>query len=429
MVRSTDSSARSRALRWLALAVALVAALALAACGGDSGGGDSGGDGGSASSSSSSSKPLVIANLEGPLADGGPDWTKGMEIAAREINDAGGVDGRPIEIRTFKKGLTAQESVEAYREAASDDDVLAAWVGGGGGLAIKAQADRVRLPFLASVGRIDLVEPVNPYAFAVSFNGEYATSAVSWAVANRGTRKIGVLHYETDFSEGLTPAIQRRCEELGCEVVSEQRASLDDSVDALIPQLTALKNSGADTYYIESLNPNAAKAARQLGMFDKPVITEQWLTVLAIAQATGKAAETMVFGAHKCRAPEVVARDDETRRWCEEYMAKFRAAYPGEPFALYSIYGNDAVNMFADAARRAMAAHDGDVDRESLREALEQFDGHGLRTSHGLVKSSPENHSLVGTWKQAYVDLTIKADGRSIRYVLAPGADPAGATP
>ena len=39
-----------------------------------------------------------------------------------------------------------------------------------------------------------------------------------------------------------------------------------DSVEALIPQLTKMKESGAEIYYIEALNPNVFAAAEQLGM-------------------------------------------------------------------------------------------------------------------------------------------------------------------
>lgn len=403
-------------LRPITLVASLLAAMTVIACGGD--GGDEG---------ANSKEPLVLAALQGPVADGGPDFMQGTRMAEQQINAKGGINGRPVEVRIFKKGLSAQETVQAYRDAASDDDVLAAWVAGGSGLALKSQADRVRLPFLASVGRKELTDPVNPYAFAVSAGEEYATSAVSWAVKNRGTKRIAVLHYDTDFSNGLTPAIRERCKELGCEVVTEQEAAIDDPVDALVPQLTKMKNSAADTYYIESVNPNGPKAARQLGMFDRPVITEQWLTVPAIAEAAGPAAGGMVFGGHKCRNPSEVAKSDPTREWCEQYIEDYEEMFPGEEFKLYSIYGHDAMMLFADAAKRLMDAGE-EVNRENISKAFEEFDG-SLRTSHGLVKSSPEDHDLIGSWHEAYLDQTVAFPDGKLEYVIAPEADPAGATP
>ena len=421
-------------LRWVVLAVLAVMAMALAACGDDDddsgGGGDSGGE---TQAAEKSTEPLVIANLVGPAADGGPDFTTGMLVAEKEINANGGVEGRKIEIKKFKKGLTPQESVSAYRDAAGDDSVMAAWLGGGGGNALKAQADRIKLPFFSANGVTDFYEPPNAYGFSLSLGGEYATSALTQVIKNNpDVKKIGVLHFETDFSNGLTPALKKRCEDLGCEVVTEQKAAIDASVDALIPQLTKLKNSGADAYYIECLNPNAQKAAVQLGMDDKPRMCEQWQAVPAIAAAAGKAGEGVIFGGHKCVGAAQVAEGDPTRAWCEEYVAKWQAQFPDkkDSFSNYSVYGHDAVTIFADSAGKLIKAGK-EVTRETLREQYEKYDGSedGLRTSHGLPTSSKDDHLLTGTWTEGYVNYTTKMNGKTPTYVLAEGADPAGAEP
>jgi hypothetical protein len=393
-VRLHREGKRHWSLRWVVLAVLSIVALTASACGSDNNN-DSTSTGAAATSSSDtgakapkSTEPLVIANLEGPAADGGPDFTTGMLVAQKKINDAGGVEGRKIEIKTFKKGLTPQESLTAYRDAAGDDKVLAAWLGGGGGNALKAQADRVKLPFFSANGVTDFYTPPNPYAYSLSLGGEYATSALTQVIKNDpSVKKIGVLHFETDFSNGLTPALKARCKELGCEIVTEQKAAIDASVDALVPQLTKLKNSGADAYYIECLNPAANIAAKQLGMDDKPRMCEQWQAVPALASACGTACEGVIFGGHKCVGA-----------------------------------------AFADAAGKLIKAGK-DVTRDGIREELEKYDGKGPRTSHGLPTSGPDDHLLTGTWTEGYVNYTTKMKGKVAQYVLAEGADPKGATP
>jgi branched-chain amino acid transport system substrate-binding protein len=421
-------------LRWVMLAMLAVIAMAVAACGDDDDEG-SGGGGGDNGGAAQSTEPLVIANLEGPAADGGPDFSSGMEVAAKEINAQGGVEGRQIEIKKFKKGLTPQESVQAYREAAGDDTVLSAWLGGGGGNALKAQSDRVKLPFFSANGVTDFYEPPAPYGFSLSLGGEYATSALTQVIKNDpDVKRIGVLHFETDFSNGLTPALKKRCEELGCEIVTEQKAAIDASVDALVPQLTRLRNSNADAYYIECLNPNAQKAAVQLGMDDKPRMCEQWQAVPAIAAAAGKAGEGVIFGGHKCvgAGEDILEEDDPTVQWCKDYVAKWQEEFPDkkDSFSNYSVYGHDAVTIFADSAKK-LIQEDEEVTRDSLREQYEKYDGSedGLRTSHGLPKSGPDDHLLTGTWTEGYVNYTTKMDGDTATYVLAEGADPAGAEP
>jgi branched-chain amino acid transport system substrate-binding protein len=420
----------------LLTAVALVAgSVVLAACGGgDDDGGDTGG--------SSSTEPIGVAGLEGALPEGGPDFMKGMKIATAEINKSGGVDGRKIELEIFKTGGTPEGAASAYKEAGANDAMIGAFLGATGSLAIREQSERVKLPLIAASGNDAIDVPVTTYVFQNSAGKEYATSSLVYLDehgeeyakqfgatfdGSMDGKKVAVLHYETDFSQQIPDAIEGRCEELGCEVVAVEEAGAVDAVDALTPQLTKMESSGADVFYIESLNPNALAAAKQLGMDEKPIIAEQWLTVPPLAEAAGKNAEGVVFGGHKCRAPDVVAKSDPAKKWCEEYVAKYEAMFPGEPFALFSIYGYDAVLTYADAAKRLI--EDGEeVTRDNIVTAMEEFDGSGLRTSHGLIETSPDTHRLTGDWTEAYVDMsiTIGPDGEPL-YEIAPGADPAGA--
>jgi len=430
-----ESGRSSVTFRRASVALLGVAALAVTACGSSDSKSttSSGGSTTTATKAPKSTAPLVIANLEGPAADGGPDFTSGMLVAQKNINDAGGVDGRKIEIKTFKKGLTPQESQQAYREAGADSSVLSAWLGGGGGNALKTQSSRVKLPFFSANGVTSFYTPPDPWGFALSLGGEYATSALTQTIANNPkVKKIAVMHFETDFSNGLTPALRERCKDLGCEIVDEETAAIDGSVDSLIPQLTKMKNSGADAYYIECINPNANIAAVQLGMNDKPRMCEQWQAVPGIAAGAGKAGEGVIFGGHKCvgAGTGLIPDSDPVKKWCDKYVADWKVMFPTKAanFSNFSVYGSDAVTIFADAAGQLIKAGK-EVTRENLRAQYETYDGKGLQTSHGFVTSSPTDHLMTGTWTEAYVNYTTKMDGKNVTYILAPGADPNGATP
>ena len=363
--------------------------------------------------------PLVIANLESPAATGGPDFTKGMQIAVDEINADGGIDGREVELKTIKTGLKPEEAIAAYRDAASDEDVLAVFTGSSGAVAIAGQVNREKLPIMEVAGRQDLVDPPE-----VRLRARAGTSSTPGTQSSTGQsrtkarRRSPCLHYEGDYSSGITQAIEDRCAELGCEVTTSETAALDASVDALVPCSTKMKNTGADTYYIETLNPNGPKAARQLGMFDKPIISEQWLSVPALAAATGPDGEDIVFSAQKCVNPDLAAPGDPAIEFCKNYRAAFEEAYPGEPYALFSVYGHDAVSVFAEAAGAVIDAGD-DTTRETINAALENMDG-TLVTSHGKVDSSPEDHHLTGPFEEGYLLYEMKVDGENVEYVLAP---------
>jgi branched-chain amino acid transport system substrate-binding protein len=418
--------------RLSAAAAAVVAAIAVAACGSSS---SSSAGGASAVASSSSKSPIVIADLEGPAATGDPDFTKGMLIAQNEINAAGGVDGRMVQVKIYKKGLTPDSQVSVYRQAGADSSVLAAWGAATGIGAMVAQSDRVGLPLIGVPGRIDYIQPPKKWYYSISADQAYPDSAISWGVTNKGIKKIAVLHYtETDYSNGIVQSIKDRCTKttefgppLGCQIVSEQVGMLTDTTSQLIPLLNNMKNSGADAYYIETLNPNGAIAARQLGMFNKPVLSEQWLSVPAIATACGSACQDIVFSAQKCVAPALIQSSDPAKAYCNHYQGLFTKAYPGQPYALFSIYGYDAVKLVAGAADMLIKAGK-PVTRENLVTQFDSLNGQ-IRTSHGAVVSNTANHRLTGKFQEAYFMYVIKTVNGKPTYELAPGSSPQGATP
>ena len=402
------------------MALLLTVGLVGAACGDD----DEGAEGGE-TSDQANTKPIVLAGLEGEVAEGGPDFTKGMQIAADQINAAGGVKGRKIELKLSKTGGTPEGAATAYREAGGDPAVLGSFLGASGALAIRDLSTTVKLPIITASGNDKVDRPAAPYVFNNAPTSELVTSSLRYAVEKLGAKKVAAIHYETDFSSQIPDALRGGCQRLGCEVVAIEKGSATSSVDALVPQLTKMRNAKPDVYYIETLNPAAIAAARQLKL-DKPIIAEQWLTVPPLAQACAAACEGVVFGGHKCRAPELVLADDPLKKHCTDYIAAFAQKFPSEPFALFSIYGHDAVRTYAEAARRVLDKGD-ELTRDSLVKAMETFDGKDFLTAHGYIKTAADNHRLTGTWKEAYVNFTVEAEGTTVKWVLAPTADAAGA--
>ena len=409
---------RRRTPRLVTLALAMT--LLAAACGDDKKETPGASDGPAAS------EPMVIAGLEGEAAEGGPDFTQGLQIAVDQVNAAGGVEGRKLELKIIKTGGTPEGAATAYREAGSDPHVVAAFLGASGALAVKDLSETVKLPIITASGNDGVDHPPVKYMFNNAPTSELVTSSLSYAVEHLGAKKVAAIHYETDFSSQIPDALRKGCERLGCEVVNIEKSSAVAAVDAVVPQLTKMRNAKPDVYYIETLNPAAIAAARQLKL-DKPIISEQWLTVPALAQACGANCEGVVFGGHKCRVPGLILDGDPLKKHCEDFIAAFEAKFSGQPFALFSIYGHDAVRIFAEAARRLMVDKKA-VARDSLAGSMETFNGQGFLTSHGFIKSGSDNHRLTGTWKEAYLNMTVKANpDKSIAWVLAPGADPSGA--
>ena len=413
------------------LACLALAAFGLAACGDDddSGGSSTSSSSGDGGGSGKLDKPIAFAGFEGPVAQGGPDFMNGMRLAVDQLNADGGLGGQQVSLKITKTGGTPQGAVSAYRAAGQDSAVMGSFIGAAGALAIKSVSNTVKLPAIAASGNNAIQDPPAKYMFSNSFGPEYVTSAISYGQDKLGAKKFAVIHYETDFSSQVEDAVKNKCKDSGCEITDVESAKSTSSVDQLTPQLTKMKASNPDAYYLEGLNPNVFKAARQLGLFDKPVLSENWLATPALVAAAGSSVKGVVAGLHKCRLSDLnqLASGDPLKKYCTDYVAAFKKKFPKLPFQLYSIYGHDAVMTYAAAVKKLLA--DGqEVNRDNIASQMEKFDG-DVETSHGKVKSSPTQHRLTGTWKEAYADQTFDINGQDVTYKLAPKADQEGSTP
>src|ERR1700761_5417170 len=102
--------------------------------------------------SANSGEPIGIAGLEGEVTEGGADFMKGMNIATKEINENGGINGRQIDLKIFKTGGTPQGASSAYQQAGAESSIIGCFLGATGNLAIREQSKRVKLPLIAASG-------------------------------------------------------------------------------------------------------------------------------------------------------------------------------------------------------------------------------------------------------------------------------------
>lgn len=403
-------------------AMLLLLAVTVAACGSS--------NGGSSGDSIGEDDPIVIAQLKGPAAQGDDAFKQGMEIAAKELNEQGGAAGHEIKLKFIPTEATPEAVSAAYRSAGDDAEVLGVFNGSGGGLAIRNLSETVKVPAITASGNDKVDRPATKYVFANAETGPYATAPLVYENELKPVKSVAVLHYETDYSQQIPGAIEERCEELGCEVTTIEASESTASRSQLVPLLTKMRATNPDVYAIEELNVNALKAARDLGMFDRPVIGSNWLANNAVGEAAGKSGEDVVFASTKCRITDLgeLNQDDPMVEFCRNYEDRFETMFPGEQLQGFSIYGYDAVKAFAVAVEKLKDA-DEPVNRETVAEALADFSGQDLLTSTGYVQSSADDHRLVGSFEEGFVNMQMHVTPKGNVYKLAPNADPAGAQP
>jgi branched-chain amino acid transport system substrate-binding protein len=201
-------------------------------------------------------EPIRIGYLAALTGDGsvwGQAEQGGARLYVKQINDRGGLLGRPVELICYDTKGKPEDAINAIKRMIFEDKVVA--VGGSNyssiQLAISPIADQNHIPVVASAATNPTVtvDPdtgkVRPYMFRMAYTDPYQGRVIAdYLVEICGAKKIAILgDIGSAYSEGLTEFTQKRADELGVE--HRFWAFREGDVD-FRAQLTEARNWGAD---------------------------------------------------------------------------------------------------------------------------------------------------------------------------------------
>jgi len=171
----------------------------------------------------------VPVALSGMYAGDGQNSLQGIQMAVKEINDAGGLVGRPVEIVTFDIQDLAPELVTraADQLVGSDkvDAVITGWSGFGGDVQAFGKYD---VPFLNSDAQQAAVDVMKEGGFENVFfgcevekdTGAEAWEFISWLPYEWPSKTVAFIHSDDNWAGTIYDTIQAAAEADGWEVVS-----------------------------------------------------------------------------------------------------------------------------------------------------------------------------------------------------------------
>ena len=201
-----------------------------------------------------------LATLTGEGATWGQHERDGALMAVKEINEKGGLLGRPVELVCYDIKGKPEDAVIAIRKMIFDDKVVA--VGGsnysGIQLAVAGIADKEKVPVVSSTATNPTVtvDPdtgkVRPYMFRITYTDPYQGMIIAdYLIKKGGAKKLAIIGDIGDaYSEGLTEFVKKRADELGVE--NKFWAYRGGDVD-FRAQLTEAKAWGADAVALTML--------------------------------------------------------------------------------------------------------------------------------------------------------------------------------
>ena len=232
--------------KWLVvlLAMTMVMSMALTGCGG----GETGGE------ESDTIKIGVNYELSGAVATYGQSSLDGVELAIEEVNAAGGVLGKQIELVTIDNKSDAAEVVSVATRLMTEEGVCAV-IGPATSGNFKAElpiALENGIPVISgSATANDVTEgATQEYTFRICFSDDFQGVAMAnYAAKTLGAKKVAVVQDKSsDYAEGLAASFVATFEELGGEVVAQEAYTAGDTDFNAI--LTSLASKEFDAIWL-----------------------------------------------------------------------------------------------------------------------------------------------------------------------------------
>ena len=324
----------------------------------------------------------MVAPLTGPGAESGRFQTQGAKLAAEEINKAGGVLGRPLELVIEDDQTTNPGVVLAFSKLAGDADIPA-FLGPIRSTQIHAMApDALKLGKPVMIGGTDpaLTHMGNPWLFRFRPNDSYSARVIAdFGVKTLGKKKWAIVHSTDAFGTAGMKNLVEALKGQGIEPALVQ--GYPNNSQDFTPVALAVKQSGADvmgTYM--TFEPDQgifAKQLRQLG------VTLSWVGSPTTVTTTAlKLAGPALYGSYA-----VVDFNRDSNPTAKEFAAKYEAAYKSPP-DIFASWSYDALHVLANAIGSAKS-----LDPEKVRQAILAVKGYqGAEGTYNFDKNGDGLH-------------------------------------
>lgn len=338
----------------------------------------------------------LVAALSGQSAKSGEAITRGLTIAIEEINANGGVLGRPLELVRRDDESNPSKGLLAARELIQREQVSVLF---GGldtpvSLAIVPLANQMQVPFMgvwAAGTPITRNGAEDNYVFRVSAVDEIVDEAlVQYAIDNYGMTKPGMILINNPWGESNEAGFTKALDSRGMSNAGIERFESSD-LD-VVPQLTRLREAGADTLLMVANVAPSAQVVKSLDRmdWDVPIVSHWGPAGGRFGELAGPSAPNVHF------IQTFTFTEDQTGKGAEIFEA-LQQRYPAiESLAdvtpavgIANAY--DALHLTALAIENA-----GSTDGTAIRNGFYNIDSY-----QGLIKTfetpfTPDEHDALG---------------------------------
>ncbi len=336
-----------------------------------------------------------IFPLSGSVAVYGTECRNGVELAINEINAAGGINGKMLELVAEDDEGSPEKSVNAYKKLVTKDkcSIIIGSLTSGCTAAISSLAQAQKVLLLAPAATQTDITDAGDYVFRACFIDPFqGTVGGKFALEDLGAKNAAVLYdVQTDYSIGLYENFKVVFEQGGGKVVAEESYSTGDK--DFNAQLTKIKTTNPDVVYLPDYYGTVALIAKQLRAqgINAPIVgADGWDGII------DNAGDEVLNGFYSNHYAA-----DSTDGKVVTFVNSYKAKYGSTPVS-FAALGYDCVYLLKDAMGAAKSA-----DSTTLKDQL-------MKTNGAYVTGNLTFDAKRNPVKSAVMLEIVKQDGKLV---------------
>ena len=299
--------------------------------------------------------------LTGFAAADGKSALNGAKLAVKQANQAGGINGKMIELVVYDDQASPKQAVPISNKLIEKDKVVAAISGSYSG-ATRAAAgvfQSAEIPYISAYAVHPEITKAGNYVFRTSFMGEVQGRAGAKLIgATLQRKRVVLITLKNDFGKSLAAGFKEAAGQFNLQIVNEYEYSIKDRQFG--PIVAKVKADAPEAIYATGYFFTAGPLVSQLRAagITVPVIGQEGYDSEQFIKIAGKASEGTIITTSLDRD----SNSSETRSFISEFEAM-----AGHKVDMVAASGHTAMKVLVAAMKKA-----GTTSPSAIRNAITQ---------------------------------------------------------
>ncbi|HYD76095.1 ABC transporter substrate-binding protein [Ramlibacter sp.] len=292
-----------------------------------------------------------IQDLSGPLAGFGKQVRLGMMLRVDELNEQGGINGRKVRLIVEDSGYDPRKAVLAAQKLVNQDKIFAmvAHIGTAQNMAaMPVQFQKNVINFFPVTAAREMYEPYHrlKYSFAATYYDQIRTTLPK-LVKEKNAKKVCTIYQDDEFGLEVMRGGEAALKTMNMEFAEKttfKRGATDFS-----SQVARMKAAGCDFVVLGTIireTIGTIAESRKTGF--SPTFLGSSAAYTDLIHKLGGPAMNGLYATMTVQHPYLDEASQPIRFWANKYKTRFN-----EDPTVFSVYGYNAIDAFAQAASKA----------------------------------------------------------------------------